>query len=61
MNTTNTFPLSTHCVNEEFRFHLFRRGVRNFLRGIAAALLMPLQMLECLRCGNCSGRRIVLS
>ena len=61
MNTTNTFPLSAQCVNEEFRFHLFRRGVLNFLRGIAAALLMPLEMLECLRCGNCAGRGIVLS
>ena len=61
MNTTNTFSLSTHCVDEEFRFHLLRRGVRNFLRGIAAALLMPLEMLECLRSGNCAGRGIELS
>ena len=61
MSTTNTFPLSAQCVNEEFRFHLFRRGVLNFLRGIAAALLMPLEMLECLRCGNCADRSIALS
>jgi len=61
MNITDTFPASNHCVNEEFRFHLLRRGALNFLRGIAAAILTPLEMLECLRSGNCAGRGIVLS
>jgi len=61
MNITNTFPLSAQCVNEEFRCHLLRRSVLNFLRGIAAAILMPLEMLECLRSGNGASRSILLS
>ena len=61
MSTTNTFPASIDCANEELRFRLFRRCILNFLRGIAAALLMPLEMLECLRCGGGVGPGAMLS
>jgi hypothetical protein len=57
MNAVSSFSSSSgYCMDDEFRLHLFGKAVRYFMQGIAAALLMPIEMLECLRRGHRSNR-----
>jgi hypothetical protein len=52
MDITNTISSPYHCEDEDFRLHLFGHAVFSFLRGCASALLMPLEVLDALRCGR---------
>lgn len=61
MDTMNVYPPSGYCMDAEFRGRLFDRGVLYFLRGLAAALLMPIEMLDCLRRGHRVSRHTWLS
>jgi len=61
MITANTLSPSAYCMDEEYCIYLFKRVLLYLLRGIAAALLMPIEMLDDLRRGHRVHRRRWLS
>ena len=65
MNTTETWhsrlPFTQSCAEDEYLRHLMGRGLLHLLRGAAAALLMPIEVLEHLRLGRAVGWRTGLS
>lgn len=61
MNPVSTISSSEYCKDDEFRIHLFGKTLRYFTQGVAAALLMPLEMLESLRSGDHPSRRLWFS
>lgn len=63
-NTTaweNGFSSPQFCKEDEFLKHLMGRGLLYLLRGAAATLLMPIEILEHLRRGRSVGWRTRLS